>query len=148
MLTFQSFYITILSYYCNITEVFALWFPIDYNSHVPIYKQIEGKIKELIVKGQLREGQFVPSIRVLARDIGVNVNTVARAYRELASEGVIRPIKGEGYVVVSLDSDEFLKEKLQTLREILSNLKEQGISAKEVKAIFEEIFGGDDIHDS
>ena len=78
MLTFQSFYITILLHYCNITEVFALWFPIDYNSHVPIYKQIEGKIKELIVKGQLREGQFVPSIRVLARDIGVNVNTVAR----------------------------------------------------------------------
>jgi len=123
--------------------VLVLWFPIDYNSHVPVYKQIKEKIKEMIVKGHLKEGQFVPSIRVLAKDIGVNVNTVARAYRELATEGVIKPIKGEGYVVASLNTDEFFKEKLQTLREILSNLKEQGISKKEVETILKEVFGGD-----
>jgi len=76
-----------------------LWFRIDFHSSKPIYEQIKERIKLLILSGKLKEGEFVPSIRSLAEDLGVNLNTVARAYRELVQEGVLEVRRGEGYIV-------------------------------------------------
>ena len=122
--------------------VIDVWFYIDPTSHVPVYKQICEKIKEMVISGKLEIGDFVPSVRRLARDLGVNVNTVARAYRELASEGVLKPVKGEGYIVNGV-GEEFVREKLGELRRVLSNLKSMGVKEEEISEIVREVFKDD-----
>ena len=119
-----------------------VWFYIDPNSHVPVYKQICEKIKEMVVSGNLEIGDFVPSVRKLAKDLGVNVNTVARAYRELVNEEVLQPIKGEGYIVKGIGED-FIREKLENLRRILLDLKNIGIGENEILKVIQEVFEDD-----
>ena len=119
--------------------VINVWFYIDQNSHVPVYKQICEKIKGLIISKKLEIGDFVPSVRRLAKDLGVNVNTVARAYRELVNEDVLQPIKGEGYIVKGTGKN-LVKEKLEELRKILSDLKSIGVNEREISELVREVF--------
>lgn len=62
---------------------------IDIQDRRPIYRQVADGIKTLIASGELREGQPLPAVRQVAMDLGVNLNTIAAAYRELQSEGLI-----------------------------------------------------------
>ena len=121
-----------------------MWFRIDFHSSKPIYEQIKEKIKLLILSRKLKEGEFVPSIRSLAEDLGVNLNTVARAYRELVQEGILEVRRGEGYIVSKVN-----KEKLQTqleaeLRKIIEDCKKAGIPLERVLRLAEEIYRGDE----
>lgn len=120
-----------------------MWFSIDFNSHVPVYKQIKEKIKSMIVTGKLKKGTFVPSIRSLAKDLGVNLNTVSRAYRELVMEGILKVVRGEGYMVEELDSEKFIRRKLEEFKKIVSILKEDGIEYKKLESILKEVYGGE-----
>lgn len=67
----------------------AAMFSIDLTSRTPIYEQIYNKIIELIISGTLVENSQLPSVRSLAKDAGVNPNTVAKAYQELERNGII-----------------------------------------------------------
>ena len=69
---------------------------IDLQSAVPLYDQIKAGLKGLVAKGLLRPGEQAPSIRTLALSLKVNPNTVARAFRELVSEGILEPRRGDG----------------------------------------------------
>jgi len=120
-----------------------MWFSIDFNSHVPVYKQIKEKIKSMIATGKLKKGAFVPSIRSLAKDLGVNLNTVSRAYRELVLEGILKVVRGEGYVVEGLDTERFLGKKLEEFRKMVSALKENGIEYEKLEGILREVYGGE-----
>lgn len=72
---------------------------IESEKSVPIYAQIEEQIRGLIDAGQLQPGEQLPTIRRMASDLGVNYNTVARAYRELAREDVVLTQRGRGTFV-------------------------------------------------
>jgi GntR family transcriptional regulator len=74
---------------------------VDKTSGVPIHDQIKEQITGLIQAGQLKAGDQLPTIRALAIDLAVNVNTVALAYRELDSAEVIATRRGEGTFVAS-----------------------------------------------
>ena len=65
----------------------------------PIYGQIADRVKFAVAAGVLRPGELVPSVRELSRQLVVNPNTVARAYRELQNEGLIEPVRGTGLQV-------------------------------------------------
>ncbi len=77
---------------------------ISNQSELPIYGQIKEQIKEQILSGQLPEGTVLPSIRNLAKEIGVSVITTTRAYSDLEQEGFIATMQGRGSVVLSKDN--------------------------------------------
>lgn len=68
---------------------------------VPIHDQIVGELRRLIACGQLRTGDELPPVRQLAADLGINLNTVARAYRELTEAGLLASTRGRGTVVIA-----------------------------------------------
>ena len=70
------------------------------HSELPIYRQICNQIEEQILSGMIPEGTTLPSIRGLARDLGISVITTTRAYNELESEGYIVSRQGRGSIVL------------------------------------------------
>ncbi|MDO5066936.1 MAG: GntR family transcriptional regulator [Propionibacteriaceae bacterium] len=86
-------------------------------SGVPIYAQIEDQIKAAILRGDVAEGEALPSIRALARDLRVSVITTTRAYADLVAEGFVANVPGKGYYVQPRNS-ELVRE--QVLRQIES----------------------------
>ena len=86
-------------------------------SEFPIYAQIEEQIREQILSGDIPEGTVLPSIRKLAKEIGVSVITTTRAYSDLEAAGFIATMQGKGSVVLSQDNG-LLRE--QYLRKIMS----------------------------
>ncbi|MBR6476896.1 MAG: GntR family transcriptional regulator [Lachnospiraceae bacterium] len=79
-------------------------------SGLPIYEQIERQIKDMIVAGELKEGEMLPSIRALAADSKISVITVKRAYEDLEKEGMIYSVQGKGFYVDNPDL-QYMKEK-------------------------------------
>ncbi len=79
----------------------ALSISIDVSSKVPIYEQIAGEIRALLVAGELAPGAPLPTVRQVAMDLNVHHNTVANAYRILAEEGWLELRRGRGVRVVS-----------------------------------------------
>ncbi|MGB2965364.1 MAG: GntR family transcriptional regulator [Anaerolineales bacterium] len=116
---------------------------IDPDSRVPIYVQIEDSIHSLIAAGQIQPGEQLPTIRELAADIRVNLNTVARAYFELDKEGVISTQRGKGTFVSGMpDKDQIERKRQRLLHSIIESTLEEarrlGYSSAEIKKAFQE----------
>jgi GntR family transcriptional regulator len=79
-------------------------FDIDLMSRTPIYEQLYRRVIELIMKGVLQEQDKLPSVRSLATDLGVNPNTVAKAYTLLERDGIIYSLAGRGSFVAKPDT--------------------------------------------
>ena len=104
-----------------------MYMKIIQNSSVPIYKQISEQLKSDILAGNIKEGEYLPSIRGLAQDLRISVITTMKAYEELASEGLVTPVQGKGFLVNAQDS-ELLKE--QHMRRVESSLTDAITAAK------------------
>lgn len=72
---------------------------ISNRSGSPIYEQIKEQIKEAIYSNEIQEGQMLPSIRQLAKDLKISVITTTRAYNDLEQEGLIHSVHGKGFFV-------------------------------------------------
>ncbi|WGS65930.1 GntR family transcriptional regulator [Marinitoga aeolica] len=120
-----------------------MWFYIDFHSHIPVYAQIKNKIKEKIAKKEIQKDEFIPSIRVLAKEIGVNLNTVARAYRELEQEGIIKSVRGSGYIVIGIDKDRLLNDKIEEFKKVVLSAKNLKIEKNKLLKVIDEIYGGE-----
>ena len=86
-----------------------IMFNIDLQSRVPIYEQLRKGIAELIIKGVLKENDQLPSIRSLAKELGINPNTIAKAYQTLEHDGIIYSTMGRGSFV-SPSNRQFIKD--------------------------------------
>ena len=75
------------------------------NSDVPIYRQIASQFKDDIMNGRIGEGEYLPSIRGLAKDLKISVITTMKAYELLTQEGMIAPVQGKGYIVNPQDRE-------------------------------------------
>ena len=93
---------------------------IDNKSGLPIYDQIYSQIKSQIISGALREDQLLPSIRNLAKDLGISVITTRRAYDELEREGFIYTVAGKGCFVAEKNLDLVREHQLKELEDHLS----------------------------
>lgn len=84
---------------------------INHSSVQPIYEQISGQIKDLIMHGELMEGAVLPSVRTLARELRVSALTVKKSYDALEQEGFITTVHGKGSFVSSANQAQMLEEK-------------------------------------
>ena len=87
---------------------------------VPIYEQITRQMKGLILRGDLREGEALPSMRLLAKDLRISVITTKRAYEELEREGFLTTVPGKGCFVAARDLELVREETLRRVEEHLS----------------------------
>ena len=108
---------------------------------VPIYDQITRQVKGLILRGELKEGEALPSMRLLARELRISVITTKRAYEELERDGFIITVAGKGSYVAENNSAVLKEEKMKQLEENVRGLIEEaynsGISKEELKEIFD-----------
>lgn len=106
------------------------------NSGVPIYQQIADQLKTDILAGKIVQGEYLPSIRGLAKDLKISVITTMKAYEQLEAEGLVTASPGKGYYVNAQDS-EMLKEqhmrKIETaLLDAIKSSKVAGISSEDL----------------
>jgi GntR family transcriptional regulator len=83
---------------------------ISQNSGIPIYQQIADQFRTDILEGKFAQGEYLPSIRGLAKDLKISVITTIKAYELLESEGLVTAVQGKGYYVNAQDG-EMLKEQ-------------------------------------
>ena len=103
---------------------------ISNSSGVPIYEQIEKQIKRQIITGDLQEGDALPSMRVLAKELKISIITTKRAYEDLERDGFIYSIAGKGCYVKGINS-EIIKENLMyAIQEILETAVDKAILGK------------------
>ena len=121
----------------------AMFITIDPEDKRPIYRQVADEIKALIARGALCEGVQLPPVRQLAADLGVNLNTIATAYRQLQEEGLIAIRHGSGAVVTSRTLTETGEEELRRpLRTALTQLVLSGLRQSDIIRIVSEELGG------
>ncbi len=109
------------------------------NDGVPIYLQIVKQLKYLMASGRLNEGEQLPPVRKLAEQLVVNPNTVARAYRELESAGLIASRRGAGVFVSSSGSPLAKREQTRILGEridvLLAEARQMNVDVDAVVAL-------------
>lgn len=115
-------------------------------SELPIYAQIKEQIKEQILNGQIKEGEILPSIRQLAKEIGVSVITTTRAYNDLEAEGFIATMRGKGSIVLSKENDflreQYLKRIEAGLMTAIETAKTIHMTEQELLAVCRELWTG------
>ena len=118
---------------------------IDFDSDIPIYVQIKNQVVEGIARGELEEGEELPSVRGLADDIGVNMHTVNKAYSLLKDDGYIKIDRRKGaFISLSLkSSNEGFRENLNyELEYYMAECFNRGISKEDINSYIETIFSG------
>ncbi|CAD72304.1 MAG TPA: GntR family transcriptional regulator [Rhodopirellula baltica] len=119
-----------------------MFFTVDPSNGVPIYSQIVRQVKFAVAEQTLRPGQLLPSVRQLSQQLAVNPNTVARAFQDLQSEGVIETLRGRGVVVCKGAVERCRKQRRSILAErlsaVLTEALQAGLSAKEVRKLVDE----------
>ena len=111
-------------------------FPIDPRDTRAIYEQIIDNIKEQVIKGVLKPGDQLPSVRQLASMLTVNANTVMKAYGELERQEVIETVRGKGAFISMAPSKNISEKQLTELRTVLKTscikMHYMGMSKEEV----------------
>ncbi|MCD8149837.1 MAG: GntR family transcriptional regulator [Clostridiales bacterium] len=97
------------------------------NTDVPIYRQIADQFKNDILSGKIPQGEYLPSIRSLAKELRISVITTMKAYEQLEAEGLVTAVQGKGFYVNAQDS-QMLRE--QHLRKVEAALTEAITAAK------------------
>ena len=97
---------------------------------VPIYEQIVSQVKAKIIAGELREGDALPSMRLLAKELRISVITTKRAYEELEREGFIVSMTGKGSFVAGRDLEFVREEQLRQIEEHMAAIAELAASCK------------------
>ena len=116
-------------------------FKLDTQSRTPIYEQLKAQITELVVIGALEPGSQLPSVRSLARDLGVNPNTVQKAYRMMEEEGLVESHTGaKSCVHADAGRVAALRQELTEteLRAMVRSMKRMGLDRQSAWRLYAE----------
>ncbi|MBO5034635.1 MAG: GntR family transcriptional regulator [Oscillospiraceae bacterium] len=113
----------------------------------PIYDQITQQVKGLILRGELQEGEALPSMRLLARELRISVITTKRAYEELEREGFITTVPGKGCFVaprnLELVRENALRQAEEHLQRAVEIARTGGVTLEELTETLNILYGGD-----
>lgn len=113
---------------------------INNSSMQPIYEQVAGQIKAMIMEGQLKEGDMLPSVRTLAKDLRVSALTVKKSYDALEQEGFVITVHGKGSFVACANQSLILEEKKKEMEADLETAIRKGrgcgMSDEEIAEMF------------
>ncbi|PJI08701.1 MULTISPECIES: GntR family transcriptional regulator [Clostridium] len=117
---------------------------ISNSSNDPIYEQIEKQIKNLIFNGELSEGEPLPSIRSLAKELKISVITTKKAYEKLEEDGFIDTVPGKGSYVAGQNKEILRENRIKVIEEKLTEAVEASkmidLSLDELKEILEVLY--------
>ena len=117
------------------------------SGNLPIYEQITNQIKDMIMRGELRGGEALPSMRALAKDLHISVITTKRAYEELERSGFIHTVVGRGSFVSDANTEVMKEEQYRKIEETLTEgvrlAKQSGISCEELQEILRMVYEED-----
>src|SRR5688572_1022302 len=112
---------------------------VDAGNGLAVYDQIVRQVKFAVADGALRSGELVPSVRELARELAINPNTVARAYRQLQDDGVLESVRGLGLSVAAIAGRQCQAERTRLIRArlrlVLEEALHSGLDSKEIENI-------------
>ncbi|MBR6709520.1 MAG: GntR family transcriptional regulator [Clostridia bacterium] len=116
---------------------------VDYRDRRPIYEQLVGNVCEMILRGVLQPDEQLPSVRALASELGINPNTIQKAYTELERRGLVYSSPGRGSFVSS-DSGKLTEEArahaMEAFVRAATEVKRTGISREEMLAALEAVW--------
>ena len=125
---------------------------IDPRSSTPIYEQIELGVKELILKGALKYGEKLPSVREMASILTINPNTISKAYGELEREGIIETLRGKGTFITDNYKGKVDEKKMEyisdELKKIILEANYSGINKEEFMKLTLQIFSELGVNDN
>lgn len=114
-------------------------FHIDAHNGLAVYDQIVRQVKFAVADGAVRSGELVPSVRELARELAINPNTVARAYRELQDDGVLETVRGTGLAVAANARRQCQSERAKLIRArlklVLDEAQHSGLEVTEIESL-------------
>lgn len=117
---------------------------INNSSGLPIYEQIYNQLKSLIVTGKLKEGDALPSMRLLAKELRISVITTKRAYEELERDGLIETITGKGSFVgkqnIELIREEYLKETEDYLNKAIESARHADMTLDDLTDLLKMLY--------
>lgn len=117
---------------------------ISNSSGVPIYEQIKEQIKTKIISNELKYGELLPSIRVLAKDLRCSVITTKNAYEELVAEGYVKNIPSRGFYVAKINIEVAREEQLSRIENLIDSAvsiaKTNNISKKTISEILDILY--------
>jgi GntR family transcriptional regulator len=117
-----------------------MFFDIDPSNGVPVYEQVVRQVTFAVANGSLPAGELVPSVRQLARELAINPNTVARAFRQLQDQAILEPVRGTGMAVAAGARTVCKQERTRILRgrfaSVLDEAVQTGLSRDEVLTLF------------
>jgi GntR family transcriptional regulator len=115
---------------------------VDPSNGIAIYDQIVRQVKFAVASEAIKPGNLVPSVRELARELTVNPNTVARAYRELQTDQVIQPVRGTGLEVTTSAPKRCRDDRInllrRRLRSVLIEARQSGLDRDEIRNLADE----------
>ncbi len=103
---------------------------ISNNADSPIYEQIKEQIKLMILNGDLKEGDALPSMRLLAKELRISIITTKRAYEELEREGYIESFTGKGSFVKSMNTDMVRENLVYEIETLFEEVIDKAVIAK------------------
>lgn len=120
---------------------------ISNNSEEPIYLQIVNQIKQQILMGEIKENEMLPSMRALAKDLGISFITTKRSYEELERQGLINTVPGKGCFVSHFNKELVYEAKMREIEEKLEEAidlsKIIGLDKKDLFLILESLYEGE-----
>ena len=120
---------------CKLMGCILMNISIDYTKREPIYEQIVREVEKLITLGVLTPGSQIPSVRALAYDLGINPNTVKKAYDMLEENGLIISKSTKGTFIsddVSMAKKQKIEELMEKIQDIIKELESYGLTREEI----------------
>ena len=115
---------------------------VDVRNGLAVYDQIVRQVKFAVADGALRSGDLVPSVRELARELAINPNTVARAYRQLQDDGVLETVRGTGLSIAAAARRQCQAERTKLIRArlrlVLEEALHSGLEPDDIESLMQD----------